>query len=251
MSDGQMYTSLAEIYDLIYHWKDYPAEAERLHALLGGLGVADGSAVLEVACGTGTHLRLLRAWYAMSGVDLHEEMLAEARKKAPEVPLFQGDMRTFHVKQPVDALLCLFSSIGYLLTEADLRAAAARFAAALKPGGVLLVEPWMAPDGWDTGRPSLQTYQSPDLQLARGTVADRVGDIAIMDMNWLIVRRGQPVQHIIERHELWLCSRELLVSVFEDAGFDAWFDPNGLTTGRGLLVGRRRSDGSGTGIGIG
>ena len=240
MSRESQYTDLASLYDAIYHWKDYAAEAARLRELLHAGGVPDGARVLEAAVGTGRHLALLREHFAVDGFDLHGPMLDEARRRAPEARLWQADMRRFRVDQPYDALLCLFSSIGYLLDEPDLRAAAASFAAALRPGGLLLVEPWFVAERWEVGRPSLQTFVSPDLQIARATVADRRGELAIMDMHWLIARRGHPVEHRVDRHEMWLCPRETMRAVFEQAGFEARYEPDGLTRDRGLFLGRRR-----------
>ena len=43
-------------------------------------------------------------------------------------------------------------------------------------GGVLVIEPWITPEDWRVGEPHLQTYDSPDLKLARANVARREGD---------------------------------------------------------------------------
>ena len=133
------YGSCAKYYDAIYHWKDYRAESQRLHALLLAEGVPDGARLLEAACGTGTHLSHLMAWYRASGFDGSPEMLALARAKLPpEVELWLADMTSVRVREPVEALLCLFSSIGYLHGEDRLSAAARAFAQALVPGDYLV-----------------------------------------------------------------------------------------------------------------
>lgn len=235
-----MYGDRAALYDPMYHWKDYAAEAEALAALLAAEGVPPGARLLEAAVGTGEHLRRLAARYAVAGFDLNEGMLGVARAKLPGTALWQADMRSVAVAEPFDALICLFSSIGYLLDPESLAAAAARFHAALRPGGVLVVEPWLTMAQWRSGQPSLQTYDSPDLKLARGTVASIDGELAVMDMHWLVVRRGQPVEHFVDHHRMWLCPRALMTQVFEEAGFDVRFEEPGLPKGRGLFIGRRR-----------
>jgi SAM-dependent methyltransferase len=240
MPGEDQYTGFAPLYDAIYHWKDYRAEAARLRSILHEGGVADGADVVEAACGTGTHLSLLSEHFRVGGFDLHEEMLAVARGKAPTATLWQADMTRFRVERPQDALLCLFSSIGYLRDRPALSAAAACFAEALRPGGLLVVEPWFTPDRWTVGRPSLQTFSSPDLHIARASVGDRDGDTAIMDMHWLVARSGHPVEHRVDRHEMWLCPRDVMLSVFDEVGFDARFEPDGLMKDRGLVLGRRR-----------
>ena len=235
-----MYGDRAQLYDLLYHFKDYAAEAEALRALLVAEGVAEGSAVLEAAVGTGEHLSRLARHFEVSGFDLNAGMLAVARTKMPDTNLWQADMSALEVAAPVDALLCLFSSIGYLCKLAQLQAAAACFYAALRPGGLLVIEPWVTAERWRTGLPSLQTYESPELKLARGTVSDREGDISVMDMHWLVIRANQPIEHFIDRHRVWMCSRELMRGTFEEAGFDMRFEEPGLPKGRGLFIGRRR-----------
>jgi len=241
------YAELAEYYDKLYHWKDYRAEALRVRALLHQHGVADGARLLDAACGTGSHLVHLREWFDVAGFDGSLSMLAQALDKLPGVPLWDAELTDFSVDHPFDAAVCLFSSIGYLTREQDLRQAATRFARAVRPGGLVLIEPWFTAQTWDTGRPAMQTYDSPDLKLVRTTVTERVGDLAVTPMHWLIAERGRPVRHLVDHHELWLCPRDTLRAAFQDAGFEAHFEERGLMDGRGLLVGRRRELGAGEG----
>lgn len=196
-----LYSDRAELCDAIYAFKDYAAEAARLAAILESLHVGPGSRLLEGACGTGNHLVHLRRTYSVDGFDRSPEMVAVARDKAPDARLWAADLRDFAVASPYDGFLCLFSSIGYLLDEAALRACAEACARAVRPGGALIVEPWLTADRWDTGRPTL---------------------------------------HFVEVHRLWLAPSEVLLRVFGDAGFAVTLDEDGLGTGRGLLVGTRR-----------
>lgn len=240
LTADSMYGDHANLYDYMYHWKDYAGEAEALRALLLAEGVPAGGRLLEAAVGTGTHLSLLAPHFQVAGFDLNAGMLAVARQKVPGASLWQADMARFAVDAPFDALISLFSSIGYLTELDQLRAAAACFHAALRPGGVLVVEPWLTVEQWRAGRASLQTYDSPDLKLARATVSETDGDISVMDMHWLVVRTGQPVEHFVDRHRVWLCPRDVMRAAFEEAGFEVRFDEPGLPRGRGLFIGRRR-----------
>jgi ubiquinone/menaquinone biosynthesis C-methylase UbiE len=51
---------LAEYYDRIYWWKDYNREVEFLLKIFRRYGVR-GKRILEVACGTGNHTKILPA----------------------------------------------------------------------------------------------------------------------------------------------------------------------------------------------
>jgi len=235
-----IYEARPELYDKIYSFKDYAAEAARLRELLHAEGVPDGSSVLEAACGTGAHLVHLRAWFRLRAFDKNPAMLAVAREKLPELPLFEADMCDFRVDEPAQALLCLFSSIGYVHDEERLRMAGRAFASALVPGGVLILEPWLTREDCAPGFPSMHTYQDDDLKLCRQAVTRIEGDLSVFDMHWLVARRHEGVEHFVERHELRLYPRETMRSALEDAGFDARFEPEGLMPRRGLHIGRKR-----------
>lgn len=239
MSDQAIYRSRAALYDLIYEWKPYADEAVRLREILRAEGFAGGARILEAACGTGRYLEHLRAWFDVAGFDLHDEMLDVARACLAGVPLFRADMADFEVERPFDALLCLFSSIGYLNGPERVAAAAACFARALRPGGLLVVEPWISPDDFHPGYAHMDTYDDDEVKLCRVSVSRREGDRSIIDFHWLAARRGGEVEHFTDRHELWLCPPDRMIEIFRDAGFECRFEPDGLMKMRGLIVGRR------------
>ena len=239
-ADAPLYQARASLYDLIYDGLDYPALAAELHQRLADEGVPDGARLLEVACGTGLYLEPLRTWYAVQGLDINAPMLAIAAERLPGVELTHGDMAAFSLPQPVDVVACLFSSIAYLHGPERLTEAAQCFARALRPGGVCVVEPFVSPTGFYDGRPNLDTYDSPDLKLARAAVPRREGTRAVIDFNWLVVPRGGPIEHFTDHHELELFDAEQSLAIFRQAGFDVRYDKEGLTKGRGLIVATRR-----------
>ena len=235
-----IYEARADLYDKIYSWKDYRAEAHRLRGLVAGEGCAEGARLLDAACGTGAHLRELAAWFRVAGFDKNPRMLAVARAKLPDVPLWEADLRDFSVDEPFDGVVCLFSSIGYVHEEDGLKAAAASFARGLVPGGVLILEPWLTHEDCAPGFPSMHTYADDDLKLCRQAVTEVDGDMSAFDMHWLVARRNGGVEHFVERHELRLYTREAMRAALEGAGFEARFEPEGLMPKRGLWVARRR-----------
>ena len=242
MDEQVLYRGRAELYYRIYHWKDYESEAARVRQLLRGADVRDGARVVEAACGTGAYLAALARWYDVAGFDLSEGMLAVARAKLPGVQLWHADMADVagaEREPPADAVVCLFSSIGYMHGQDRLASAARAFHAALRPGGAVLVEPWLTPATVEPGHPSVQTYDSDDLKVVRACVARVEGRVSILDFHWLVVRRNEGVEHFTERHALWLATREELIAAFEAAGFTVRWEDDGLMPGRGMLVGRR------------
>jgi SAM-dependent methyltransferase len=249
-SSPPLYSERAELYDVVYQWKDYAGQAARLVSLLREHGIGPGARLLEAACGTGNYLAELRADHQVAGFDLSEEMIAVARRKLPEVPLWTADMLTVEPEQvdgPYDAVLCLFSSIAYLWPLRRLEEGLRRLAALVRPGGVVVIELWVLPEQWKEGQPTLQTAGLPeldapvvDLYVARAGVAtSREQDgmlLSVMDLHYLVARRDQPVEHFVERHELWLCPTETMLAAVAAAGLQPhWFE-SGPMSGRGLIV---------------
>ena len=243
MEPLSLYTDRAELYDAIYHFKSYEAEAERLHELLNQHAVKDGSRVLEAACGTGNYLRHLQRWYHVAGFDRYEGILNVARRKLPRVDLLLADMADFRVETCFDAALCLFSSIGYLLTRDRLQAAARCFARALRPGGILIVEPFLSKQDYVPGRLVLQSCDGEALKCTRACIPGLKDERAVLDYHWLVLQKGQDaVEHFVERHELWLCPMELMTGAFEQAGFSVSMEAQGLMPNRSLLIAERKDE---------
>jgi hypothetical protein len=145
-------------------------------------------------------------------------------------------MSDFHLSCRYDALLCLFSSIGYLVTLDRVTHALACFRQHLAPEGVALVEPWFPPGVLETNREFTHTGEAHGVRVSRhsrtevhGTVSRLVFDYEIDDHG---VRR-----RLSEVHELGLFPTEDLLEAFRRAGLEVQHDPKGLT-GRGLFVAR-------------
>lgn len=101
--------------------------------------------VLDVCCGYGRHAILLaKAGMRVTGVDINPLFLRRARAAAKragvEIALIQSDVRSMELKPIFDAAVNMFTSIGYFESEEDNFQVVARAAAALKPGGRLLVD---------------------------------------------------------------------------------------------------------------
>jgi SAM-dependent methyltransferase len=229
-----LFSRSARIYDAIYaSIRDYPREAAELDRLIQERRPG-ARTLLDVACGTGTHLEHL-AGYEAEGLDLDAEMLAVARERLPETAFHEGDMTSFDLGKRFDAVVCMFSSVGYVRSEEGLRAAIASMTKHLEPGGVLVVEPWLAPDAWRERHVGAVFVDEPELKIARINVAERDGAVSIVEFQYLV---GTPdgVERFSERHELGLFAVEQYLEAFRAAGLEVEHDPEG-PMGRGLYVG--------------
>lgn len=229
------YSKLAKIYDALYSFKNYEAEAKRLHEIIAEKKSSPGNALLDVACGTGNHLAFLKKHYAVEGVDLTPEMLEVARARFPEIPFYQGDMRTFDLARRFDVVTCLFSSIGYMKSPQDLRAATINMARHLKPGGVLIIEPWLTEEDWKPGGIHSLYVDKPDFKIARLDIPEANGRMSVFKWHMLI---GSPdgIEYLTQQHELFLFSNAEYIEAINAAGLDVAYDQKGLMN-RGLFIG--------------
>jgi SAM-dependent methyltransferase len=219
------------LYDAIYSWKDYPAEAERLRPLLRG------DSILDVACGTGGHIPHLRGAFEVVGVDIDPAMVEIARRKNPGVELHVADMRAFDLGRTFGSVICLFSSIAYLQSVEDLEAALRCFARHAEPGGAVLVEPWVQKDSFQSRPPQLLSHQGDELTIARMGHVEVAGDFSLLHLHYLVGSK-EGVQHLQEVHTLRLFTDAEYRGAFEAAGLTVEHDPEG-PMGRGLYAGRR------------
>lgn len=118
-------------------------EAERAVALLlDRLRPRSGTPVLDLACGAGRHLGVLRArGLAAVGLDLSLPLLEEARRTVPEAPLVRGDMRRLPFRPgSFQIVTSFFTSFGYFDDEAEDRRVLVEIRRLLVGGGTLLFD---------------------------------------------------------------------------------------------------------------
>ena len=242
MPEGS-YDKSARIYDLLYVGtgiKDYHAETAELDRLIKE-SCPTARTLLDVACGTGAHLAELSRRYQVEGVDLSPAMLAVARGRLPGVPLHQADMRTLDLGRRFDAVICLFSSIGYVTDPSAMRSTVARLAAHVAPGGVLILDGWVRPDEWrESFRPEPDIARDEATLIVRLAHGTREGNITALDMHHL-VQTAERVEYFVEHHRLALTPTEDYVSAVESAGLAARVIPNYMP-GRDRIVGLRAAN---------
>jgi SAM-dependent methyltransferase len=234
----EIFRRSAEFYDAVYSFKDYAAEAGRIHELIQAR-CPGAQTLLDVACGTGKHLAALRGWYTVDGLDRDEGLLAIARARLPGIRLHEADMLSFELGRAFDAITCVFSAIGYATTVEGLTSTVAAMAHHLQPLGVLIIEPWLTPEQWVVDRPALFTVDQPDLKIARMNVSGRDGRLAIVEFQYLI---GTPagVEHFTERHEIALFTDNEYRLALTQAQLTVEHDNDGLT-GHGLYIATKQS----------
>jgi len=231
-----MFSESAALYDIIYAtFKNYEAESATIAALLERERPGCRT-VLDVACGTGEHARLLaeRHGLLVDGIDLDPAFVEIARRKHPAGTFAVADMRDFHLPRRYDAVICLFSSIGYLRTLDRVSEALACFREHLAPGGVVIVEPWFAPGIMQHGYVASNVGESEAVRVERHSRTEIDGRLSRIHFEYDITD-AHGTRHASEVHELGLFTPDEMRAAFEANGLVVDYDPVGLI-GRGLYV---------------
>ncbi len=137
----RLYSDLAWLWPL---WGDpdgeYAEWCAHVVAMIDEHAKCEVQTLLNLGCGGGKNVYNLKRRYAVTGLDLSEAMLANARTLNPDCTFVRGDMREFSLPQRFDAIV-VDDAVSYMTSREDL---ARLFRSAyyhLEPGGVMLVSP--------------------------------------------------------------------------------------------------------------
>jgi len=104
-----------------------------------------GGRILDVGCGPGRHsIELAQRGYTVVGIDPSATMIAAAKERAsaagvsPDFQQVAGE--DFITDETFDAAICLFTTLGQIEDQKDNHPIIPRVSAALRPGGVVIVE---------------------------------------------------------------------------------------------------------------
>jgi SAM-dependent methyltransferase len=139
----------ADVYDVLYRNKDYEGEVDLVERVLARHDLGGAKRLLDLGCGTGNHaLPLARRGHTVVGVDRSPGLLTRARAKAAienlesSVIFHLADIRELDLGQRFEAVLMMFTVLGYQFEDADLTAALAAVRRHLEPDGLFIFDVW-------------------------------------------------------------------------------------------------------------
>ena len=232
-----LYHSFADYYDLLHARKDYAGEVKKIRQIIKRSQKSDGCELLDVACGTGRHLSYFKNHFSCTGIDLHKGMLKVARKKVKGVTFKQAEMARFRLRKQFDVITCLYGGISYALSISELQKTLDNFSRHLKPGGVVIIEPYFTSKQFKPNRPKLSTIETKDIKIARVSLSRRKRNLATREMIIAIADRKNGVFSFEDERDVALFSVEQILAHMERAGFESTHIKNGITKQFDLYIG--------------
>ncbi|MEP7135364.1 MAG: class I SAM-dependent methyltransferase [Chloroflexota bacterium] len=127
-----------------------------LHSDLNQTNTAPPYRILDAGCGTGRMaIELARRGIAVTGVDLDEVMLKQAKHKAPHLDWRLGDLSTIELEHAFDVVV-LAGNVMIYVTPGTEAAVLVNMARHLKPGGLLVAAFELTPRTWT--KLTVETY---------------------------------------------------------------------------------------------
>ena len=189
--------------------------------------------VLDCACGTGVLAAGLAALgYDVVATDASEGMLRRARERGVAAERRAWEELAF--ESEFDAVLCVGNSLTHAPGAAGRRAALVRMAAALRPGGVLL----LTSRNWEHVRAHGSGLQIDDRVVERGgrrglvvrawTLAESDEEVSVLETGVALLD-GDEATLVTERLEFWPFAYDALLADLAAAGLtaaDSTYDPD-------------------------
>ena len=140
----------ADFYDSLYEAKNYQQECNFVKSVFEMYSEKKVNSILDLGCGTGSHaLPFADMGYAVTGVDISENMLEIARKKASDqkkrVAFVQQDIRHLKLSQKYDVAVAMFAVMGYQTTNQDFEDTLTSVNRHLNSGGLFVFDVWFGP----------------------------------------------------------------------------------------------------------
>jgi SAM-dependent methyltransferase len=142
---GEWFTeSFGEDYKIVYRHRNRASAEREIGSMMEWMELPSNAAVLDIGCGMGRHAHALRELgYEVTGLDLSEVLLSEARRSDHEghMAWVRGDMRQLpFADNRFDATVNLFTSFGYFEAFDDNRKVLQEIKRVLKPDGRYLID---------------------------------------------------------------------------------------------------------------
>ncbi|WP_195276629.1 class I SAM-dependent DNA methyltransferase [Anaerotruncus rubiinfantis] len=213
------FETIADYYDIMYvDPAEYRAEAQKAAALIEKYKTCPNRRLLDLACGTGEQSRTFAESFAVTGIDLSEEMLHAAARKVPSAEFLPADIFDFHFDEPFGAAVNLYGSIGFARGYDQLRDGLRCVYDCLTPGGVFLLTPWATRETFREGIVS-QSGERDGIHFCRMETVKRKAPQAVEVEMFHLVEQDGAVRQFHHLQKITLFSEAEYRAALAQAGF--------------------------------
>ncbi len=133
------------LYEKLYANRNEEEAAQLAELIASEIPLEDYPSILDLGCGRGRHsLELARRGYRVTGIDLSENAIEKAQKKAAERELANIEFMVRDMRQPLlrtfDAIVNLFTTFGYFLKDDENSKVLQGVSMMLKPNGLFMLD---------------------------------------------------------------------------------------------------------------
>jgi len=190
----------SKYYDLLYHRKDYHAEANYISDCIKNYS-PNAKTILEFGSGTGGHgLILKKMGYDIFGLERSEQMVEEATLRG--FPCEQGDIAHFKVDRKFDIVISLFHVISYINDNASLNKVFRNASDHLNHGGLFIFDVWYSPAVYyQKPETRIKKVENDELSVLRIAEPEIHSINNIVDVNYTILAKDKNTDVWIEFQE--------------------------------------------------
>jgi len=243
MVQEKLYNELARYYDLFYQGrgKNYKKEAETIMKKIKEYKKSSGKDLLDVACGTGMHIVYFKKHFNCEGLDVNKGMLKIAKKRLPNIKFHEGDMTSFNLNKKFDVITCLFSSVGYVKTYSNLKKTIKNLSKHLKPGGVLIIEPWFTKKQLKIGIPFKMIHQDNNNLIIRMSMSKLKKEVLSFEIHFLIAERNKGIKYFKDTNKMGVFEIDRVLNMMHSCNLKSEFLKK-VQNMRGLYVSIKKQE---------
>lgn len=218
----------AEYYDLLYTDKDYLKECDFIEDIFDKFSAKPIKSVLDCGCGTGGHsLPLAQRGYAVTGIDVSEREIKHARQKARErklrIDFRQGDLRQLELGKTLDACICMFAVLNYIIATEDIIQTLRRIRNHIATDSIFTFDIW---NGIAVIRelPSVRVkeVQNDNIRVIRTAEPelDTLNHLCRVNYHLIVTQGNSLVEDVRETHTIRYLFPQEIAHYLKDAGFE-------------------------------
>jgi SAM-dependent methyltransferase len=163
-SANRLYGDLAWLWPIWEDVEEYRKESELFTKLIKQNAKIEVHSLLDMGCGGGKNAFHLKRHFAVTGIDISEAMLSNAKNLNPECEFLVGDMREFDLGRQFDSAF-INDSITYMTTKEDLFNTFRSAYKHLRAGGLMITYPDVCKETFSQNKTRVSTPKASNMDI--------------------------------------------------------------------------------------